>query len=554
MDTNNLQNYTEDPIERVIVQAHRTKSLTVVVVWVSVVIMVILGGIVYVYGQQMGLFSFSAPYSTDSFMSDVARSMRSVDTEHYSVSVLFETATRDATATPFVIKSIHTPEEIAQYKNDARRSKDISGLTENLRSYFRTHKIFPTTLTQLPERDVFNDVISTIDPLTKQSYQYQRVASGKDYTLTATFETQKVIDTYQDMEKTVAKFQTTLANSKNKSLTGVIGEVPTSTKINGKTITFTKDSLSYINFPPEPSKTPDEQASDMLSMIGKDFSFTLSASGTARFDQSKSVDQSNQIRLVGNFGDLAFIVDLESLIKDGIYYIRVNNIPNFLGLDVSSFKGRWIKFDSNDSTINASSSSLFGLNISEMLKKALSQQQKDHAAKQDAYMRLMEYVAKSKAVTVNGQPRLEIINGEKMYRYDLVAQIDGIRALVKSITTDATLLSEMQISTSTIENTNNYIQSAEFDQLIDYYQHNAMLSLWVDSSGRPRHSVWYVRYVPANAKNTYNKEVVVQVSLDQDHINEPIHIDTPTDIVSLDNVLKQLLKKSEVPNPKESLY
>ncbi len=495
----------------------RSSSKKKVTLLLSVTLgLLVLGGGVYAYLMKVGPFA-RPPYSEKNLFSGILASVARINSSSYLISGSLAVSARDADAKPFVAANVSNSQEVLQrYQHDARRMQDVTGILQNL---FTKKASYPPSLSGLIDKNnnqySYYGTTNITDPVSGQSYEYALTENGKNFTLTVIFETTEAIST--------------IKKSYNFSAT--------STPIEEKKVTFTKNSSSYIYFPTTPPKPLLVQLSDSLSFLPAEVNAKLSAS--AQTDWGKpDADWKFNINASGDFGDLTYKVDVDALKKSGIYYFKINNIPSlFLG-SLAAMKGQWIKVDPSIASSSDDTYSEFSYFSSKLpdVEKSYKEQRK---AFTDLIKKVATIADEENLLTLKTPPYSERIDGRVLYRYDLKIHKSAIVPFYKRfIAAVDDLKSKNNSLVISDQSYLEYLQSKEFDDIFDYYDKNTFLTLWADSQGFPAVVTYTLRIIPPDtATQLKNKQINIVWKLVVSDINQKVNIIAPDNAKSIQDLI-----------------
>ena len=460
-------------------------------------------GAAYAYVAGIGPFS-NAPYSEENLLTGLLRNSADIRSAAYEIAFAFSVAPRDEDATPFVpVADPNAAAQAAAYARDVERMREAGTILSNL----RVTKSYPASLASLKPK---YGTIDVKDP-NGSVYGYRVVSGGTDFALTVAFETSLAIQAVTTSRRYSA----------------------TSTPIAGQTVTFTKDSYqSTLYLPRTPPKTYFEQLANMVKSIPAEMNVTASLGGTTNFGAQRT-DWKFNVTGAGDFGDLAYALDVDVLKKGTDYYFRLNKIPSLFlgGLDLA--KGEWVQVDS---TATSSTRSFIPL-------PSVESSYKTQRAEIAALLVDVARIAEEEGIfTFRSTPRQETIKGRTLYRYDLRLAKDAIEpmnARLKALMTDGKYPWLIPyVSTPTLSAAPATPEAR--DAVYDYYDKNARLIVWVDREGRPAIAKSTMRIVPPEeAKQLAGKQINVEVTLTLDDINEPVVIEAPANAKSFEDLMSE---------------
>jgi hypothetical protein len=426
-------------------------------------------------------------------------------------------AKRDADAEPFTTKLSNAAEIKKQYQNDSKRADAINSLLYGLK-YYKTKNAYPTDLqSALGDKNVFRySKPSIIDPATGSPYEYQITENGKNFSLSVTFQTNDAISE--------------IKRSSNFS--------PITTIINGKKVTFTKDSHSINYFSSEPPKPFLVSLAQAVEYFPTELNASLSASAQTDLSDKVSADWKFNVDATGDFGDLTYKFNVDALKKASIYYFRINNMPSFFFSYVGLEKNQWVSVD--PSKADSDSGSYGGYSSS---ADALSEAEKTYKEHREEIANLLKKIVKiadeKNLLTLKNPAHSEKINGRDLYRYDLLINKDAILPFYESVSEEFNK-TDIKNSYPVIEDSAylEYLKSPEFNEVFDYYQKNTTWTLWVDAQGFPAIISYSMRIVPQDsATQLKDKQVNLVFKLELSDINRPVKIDAPQDAKDLQEII-----------------
>ncbi len=483
---------------------------------VAVVLLVlIIVGVAYAYVMKIGPFAVTSPYTEKNLLSGILEAASKIKSSSYSVSMSLAMGERDNGAKPFISKLSNTDEIIKQYKNDYARANGVTYILGQL-AYQKTGA-YPATLAALrssyASSTAFVGWIS--DPVTGKEYNYSVTEGGSNFALVINFETNDAIS----------------AIKKAYNFSDI------TTIINGKTVTFTKDSPSYLYLSSTLPKPFIVTLSDYSAYLPPESKFSGSISAQSDLNNEDSADWKFNIDAGGDYGDMTYKANLDALKKDGMYYFRINNMPGFLLLMLGLDKGQWVKIDpskTQENNYSTAGSLASGLPETEKFYKEHRQEITDLLKK------IIETADSDGLIHLKNSVRAEKIDGRELFRYDLEISKNAIVTFYKHLQqevekTDITSDYPMVIDTGYIE----YLQSPEFSEIFDYYQENSSLTLWTDSQGYPAVLSYSFRIIPPDsATQLKNKQANIDFRLNIDDINKPVNIEAPQDFKNIEEYSK----------------
>ncbi len=468
-----------------------------------ILILGLLGGSAYAYNEKLWFFA-KPPYDTSKLASSIFAGVGKIRTSSYALHLKVASEPREADAVPFTAVVSPNNGTAEAYKRDQDKVRDIQVILQALQSSFSRNKVYPRSLDSLGKEYSFK----------RNAYTYVPTTNSTNFALTAVFETSDAISKISSSLKTPSGAESA---------------------VDGKSITFTKTSPTYIYLPASQSTVglfSVGNAQQYLAYIPANFLLDASLSGA-----SQKVDDNNingKLAIIGKveMNDIDIAVDTEfRKVADNIY-ILINKFPSIF-FDITKLKGKWI-------TITPADMASYGSSIFRSSPK--SAQEQITKAREQGVNRLKLFLTvadKHHALVVVGKPINEKVGSISAYRYEL--QLN--KATLVEFYTDLAAESKKEwgekdgivVSQSLID----YLKSPEFDQVFDYLRKNTTLTVWADSEGIPVQAKYSVRIVPDSSTNSTaknnNNQVRATVILTLSDINQSIVVDAPTDSLSIED-------------------
>ena len=474
---------------------------------IGVLAVLSLAGIAYAYVAKLGPFSHP-PYTAANFVTGMLASAATIQTATYKAELSMSVGPRDAGALPYVAPAGPDAATVAKYARDATRGKDISGILLSLDFAAATSRTFPASLGSMRKVGAF----SLTDPSGKP-YAYARTAGGKNFTLSATFETPEAIKTVESTRVFSA----------------------TSTTVAGQTVTFGKGSFSALNLSSTPPKPFFEQLADDVRAVPAQLSVEGSLGGTTDFT-SPHPDWTFNIAGSGDFGDLSYAVDVDLLKKGSIYYFRINKMPSLFLTPFNLEKGQWVEVDPAASSTK-SAASLFSLSAA--LPSAESSY-KDWRSEVVAFLAAEAQIAdRDGLIAFKSAPVADTVDGRHLYRYDVRFAKDALATFTKDARAELASGKYPMLASYASPDNSSAFSGPSFDAAYAYYDANTTFTVWVDAAGHPAIIRYTIRVVPpADATQLAGKQVNIAMTLSLSGINVPVSIEAPQGAVPLDTLLK----------------
>lgn len=500
-----------------IIPQKKSNSRIIAVALIVFVLVVLGSGTAYMYFAKIGPFA-RPPYAENNLVQGILASISRIDTSSYAVSGSFSASARDADAKPLVLSTANNADFVKRYQNDVRRAQDIVSILQNLNSYsYKSSKIiYPSSLQALLNKQQSSYYrLSLTNPINQ--YMYTTTEQGKNFTLTTEFETDAVIPKLKQTYKYSAS----------------------TTPIDGRKVTFTKDSYNYIYLPSTPPKPFLVEMSDAAVGLPAEFKMNLAASATTDWRNNDAGWQFN-INANGDFGDMTYKLDIDALKKGSAYYFKINNFPSLFSFFIGSIektKGQWVKID----TATASSSQADYFDFVSSLASQLPEAEKSYKEQRQEFVDVLKKAAsiadEEHLLTLKNPPTSEHIDGRLLYRYDLKVNKNAIAAFYKRLINE-TIASKFDVPIFADSGYVEYLQSAEFNEIFDYYDKNTSLTLWADPQGFPGIVQYTMRIVPPDtATQLKDKQMNLVLKLVLSNINKPVDIQAPKNAKTIQDLM-----------------
>jgi hypothetical protein len=509
-------------IEEEVPRASQTNnSRTILMIAGLCVFALLVSGLAVAYVFKMSPFSSGLPYSKETLASGIAMSLMNMKTFTYSMSGTFEVEDREPDAKPFVMSV--TP-EMKIFKEKYTRDYERISAVSNILSKINSTSSLPQSLGEilkLAKTDYYYSYqpLKTTDPLTGVEYSY--ITTQDNFRLIVTFETINAINTIMkhyayDADKTMVD-------------------------MDSKTVIFTKESPSYIYMSGELPKSYFEQLNQMASYMPPELFFKASIEATSDF-KKEAAEWQVTLDVEGDFGDLIYRVDGDVMRKDKDYYFRVRNIPSLFSGFIAYEKGTWIK--ASEKWLEENN----GLGYYSAPTFLIPDQEEEDEYKQyrnelsQFGVAVVKIADEEGVILVKNEPKKEQINGKDLYRYDLTFSKDKLVPFVKRVIDEAQKYKVTRESDLANDNTLlEYLESAEFDYVFDYYINNTSLTLFVNQEGFIELVEYSIRVVPGDeVEMLAKKQAKLTVSFGFDNINESVEIEAPTEYKNIEEMMEKM--------------
>jgi len=531
------ENIAATPVQPITPKGRNSKKI-----WVGVItalIIVLLGSsLVYAYLYKIGPFSIKQ-YSEDNFFSNLLEKISQINSSSYTFSGALEIVPRDKDAEPFAIKQTSNAAELSQqYYYDSVRAKNASAIISRLNSLSNYSsyssyqsaavKPYPNSIKLLFKgagSSSYSSSNSVTDPETSLDYEYQATDGGKNFLLTISFETDYAI----------------------KAIKGYRYSA-TSTVMNGKKVSFTKDSYPYIYMSSEPPKPFFVSLSESLAMFPADISVKSSISASSEMKEGEMADWLFNFDAEGDFSDLTYKINVDARKKDDNYYFKINNFPSiFLLGEIGLVKGKWVSISSKAS----SSSSDNSYSSTSFLREEIPNLEKNYKENRDKaikfFKKLVAVADEEKLIVFRTKPQPEKVDNRQLIRYELGIKKESILPFYNKLQEEINNDPDFSEFRNMIDQgLVDYLKSDEFDQVFAYFDKNNTIVFWTDANGFPAIVKNSMRIVPSDAATQLkDKQISVVFKLIISDINKSLNIEAPSDSVPIEKIISDYEKSTE---------
>jgi len=542
---------------------HSSKKLLISVIVVLLILILVGGGLAYAYTKKIGPFAFST-YTEQNFFTGLLGKFAEVKTSKVNVSGNFFVGARDKDAEPFAIKEPSNAAEIKRnYFNDSKRLSDVSAIINNLNrlvgyspcrycdapvtssnskiKVVQNTKTYPAKIDNLialiKGQNYYNSSGSVSDPVTGKIYEYKVIDGGKNFMLTVNFDTDASIKEIQD---NLTTGYVSYDYDTKKTTQSVLES--TSTIISSRTVTFTKDSYSYLNMSSTPPKPFMEEMSDSLRTVPTDINVKMDFSVSSEAKENAISDWLFNLNAEGSFGDLTYKVNADAMKKDKNYFFKINNIPSlFMIGDLSAVKGKWVSVSSDiASTTNDLS---YDYSVYSEVARGIPEAEKEYKKNKEKAIKFIKKLVttadEEKLIAFKDTPKTEKVDDRYLTKYNLTIRKEAILSFYKKMADVVNNDPDYSDYKGAIDQgLINYLESDEFNEIFAYFNKNNTLSVWTDSNGYPAIIQNTTRIVPPDtATQLAGKQINIVTKLVISDINKPLELKAPTDAVKIQKLI-----------------
>ncbi len=448
---------------------------------------------------QLWPFQGAGPLSKQLAFANLFSKIQMINSATYEAQVGIQAEAREAGATAF--EPVTFPEfeaETKMYQNDQNRVRDLQEIQAALAEYHKLSLVYPAQLSSL----------ASLTPAHTTDFTYTPKPEADNYILTVTFET-------DDAVKAV-----------NYST------VKDATKVDGKTVAFSKGSGTYFYFYGEPQKpywvTALEDGGDSyLEYAPSDFTLNLTVGGTSQKNQDKAADANFHLGGAATFGDFNVAADVEVRKKADVYYGEITKFPS-LFLDLSAIKNTWVKVTPDD---------LINYGDLPYVATFVGDKQKKNSRALEQIQTIFKTMDEDKVLSVDFSLPDEMIGKDPEYVYavtydetKVVPWYEHLSKVMKDTYGDDAMIKLDETSLK-------YMKSDSFQKYLAYIKNNTTMHIVVDKkSGFPIKIEYRFRVVPSDkVTKLKDKQFSLNLGLTLSNINTPIVVEEPKNAISFED-------------------
>lgn len=466
-------------------------------------------------------------YTEANFVSSLINKFTAINSAEYTFSTNIYIVDREKGVVSMDSKVIPDPKRVEGYNNDYNKIQAISNLF-GIVAY--SYNKYPKDLSELKKE--YNDrygkyrssssenILGNKDIMDVISYRV--IHGGQDFELSIELETEEAITAMKDANARYAYGDS----------------ISTSTLFNGKKVTFTKNSNSYLYIPQEMKKPLLAEFGYYLKELPQEFNIHGTSTILSKITDNAGAEIKTGLTAMGDFSDLSYKLSFETILKDNVFYYHINNFPA-LGLlgGLSVLKGKWIKVDmkNNATTSYENDSDMIG-NVSLGVQKSIEENKEKTKS---TLLALAKSADVSHLITFIQNPVHEKLRGKNVTKYQFFVNKDEVStfldAFEKELAGDDEMLKSLQSFKSEIE---TVLASPDFNEIYEYSKSNIFLTIWTKQDGTPVEAEVRLRVVPSvESKNLQNKQIEVIFRMSLSKINEAVNIEVPKDAKSYKEVM-----------------
>lgn len=288
--------------------------------------------------------------------------------------------------------------------------------------------------------------------------------------------------------------------------------------------------------------------------------FKLNTSITAETDLSsiENLDWKINLDTSGDFGDLYYQINLDSIKKGKNIYFKVNNLPSIFSFFPFP-KSQWflLDFDSIDEIakqrLSAEEYEKFKTNSNidgDNLEKQLLEYEASYKENREKITRIMKkfilLADEYKILAFKEPPLKDEITVEPLYRYSLMFRPGTLAPFLEAFSRDV-LNQEFPEDREENEKFIAELKSENALQVNKYLEENTTIILWVNENGLPESMKIKFRFVPGDVNANFNeKQINIETNLILTNVNAPIAIDAPANAKSFFQYVFDSLESSKI--------
>lgn len=297
---------------------------------------------------------------------------------------------------------------------------------------------------------------------------------------------------------------------------------------------------------------------DQTEYFPTEFKLKTSVSASTDFTNSANSDWSINFDTSGDFGDLYYQINVDSLKKGQNIYFKVNNLPAIFSFFPFP-KSQWflLDFDRIDeiakqhlSEEEYASYQANGARDKEDFKKDLLDYEAKYKENREKFTRIMKnFVLKAdeyKILAFKEPPLKDNTAVVPLYRYSLMFRPGTLSTFFEGFARDV-LNQEFPDEQKANEEFLADLQSENGKEVMKYLEENTTILLWVYENGLPESMKIKFRFVPGNENANFNdKQINFETNLKLSNINEPLVIDAPANAKSFFQYMFDSLESANI--------
>lgn len=288
--------------------------------------------------------------------------------------------------------------------------------------------------------------------------------------------------------------------------------------------------------------------------------FKINASITTEADLKNFTNSDWKINFdtSGDFGDLYYQVNVDSIKKGENIYFKINNLPTLFSV-LPIPKSQWflLDFDSIDKIIKQKvSEEEYKQYLNETsdstdeFRKSLLEYETTYKESREKAMRITQkfflMADEYKILAFKEIPAKDEITTVPLYRYSLMFRPNTLAPFLEAFTRevmDQEFPEDKEINDDFILE----LKSENALQVIKYIEENTNMLLWVDENGLPESFKYKFRIVPGNVNANFNeKQINFEINLKIQNINQPLIIEAPANAKSFFQYIFDSLETAKI--------
>jgi len=293
----------------------------------------------------------------------------------------------------------------------------------------------------------------------------------------------------------------------------------------------------------EAGATPLRFLNSPTTFVGMTRDATLSLSMSTQTDfRTADADWKTHVQATSASKGLSFSFDVDALRKAGVYYLRVNEMPEMFFLFLGGLaKGEWIKLDPKERPANAK----VGSEVDALAQGIPDAEASYRASREDGIKLLQEAVSAAddgRLFMFKNKPTSERVEGRTLYRYDITLRKEVVVSFYERLLQRKNELNLKNVDGLINTQTLQYLKSAEWNDTLDDIQNNTTISMLLDTKGVPVEVTCRMRIVPpSEVAELKDKQVTALLKLTLTDMNTPLAIEAPEGAKSFEEMLRQAM-------------
>lgn len=265
-----------------------------------------------------------------------------------------------------------------------------------------------------------------------------------------------------------------------------------------------------------------------LNLIPGDITLAMKMNSDIKLTEQKDSASQFSLNMQFAFSGASYEIDLESVYKDKMTYIRATKLPANPFFDFSPYQGQWYSYKMQD----------FAGDLAEIQGQPVVNQNANISPAQ--IETLKNIFQENKFLTVKERLPDEIIDGQNCYHYSLLIEKENFKAFVRDVYGVLTDL------TATVKASDIEAFLGQTDKLADGFNANQTEIYIGQNDGYPHKLSFKGAFGQKEEGKSVFETLDVSLSLIISRINETYMVEVPGKSKTLDSLWQELTKNSDL--------